>query len=151
MIDLRYFDRSEFRESWDVMSVRQLILMDSARHQWGASITISPVRGALARHNGPDDDSQHNVDRWGECRAADQFFEGMTDKPSANRVIGILIRAGFTGIGLYPDWKPQPGIHSDCRQPAKPGEPALWGMIDDGNGQYQVSLERALERMKCKH
>ena len=146
-IDLRYFSQAEFRDSWDVMSVRQLILMDSARHQWGKKITVSPVLGALARFNGPDDQSQHNVDMWGECRACDVFFEGMINTRAANQVIRILACTGFTGAGLYPDWNPQPGIHADCRQSVEPGEPAFWGMIDDGDGQYEVSLEKALERM----
>ena len=148
MIDLRYFSQSEFRESWDAMSLRLMFLLDSLRHQWGSSITISPVQGALARHNGPDDTSQHNADRWGECRAADVFLAGMECRNSANYAVGMAMRTGLTGIGIYPDWNPSPGMHVDVRQSAQPGEPSLWGMLDDGEGQYQVSLEQALERMK---
>ena len=147
MIDLRYFTESEFRDSWDVMSLRLLFLLDSLRHQWGGSISISPVPGALGRHNGPDDTSQHNFDRWGEVRAADVFLAGMDCRNSANRALGLAMRTGFTGCGIYPDWQPSLGMHLDVRASQRPGEPALWGMVDDGDGQYQVSLETALERM----
>jgi len=147
MIDLRYFSKGEFRDWFDDMSLRLLFLLDSLRHQWGSSITISPVRGALGRHNGETDTSQHNFDKWGEVRAADVFLEGMNCKPTTNKALGLAMRTGFTGIGVYPDWQPQPGLHLDVRQSERPGEPALWGMLDDGDGQYQVSLEKALERM----
>lgn len=147
-IDLRYFDPDEFREWWPHMSLRLLVLLDSLRHQWGAGITVSPVTGALGRHNGDSDPTQHNIDRWGEVRAADVFLSGMDCRSTANRAVGLAMRTGFTGCGVYPHWRPSPGMHLDVRTSAEPGEPALWGMVDDGQGQYQVSLEKALERMK---
>lgn len=146
-IDLRHFSEDEFRDSWPHMSLRLLFLMDALRHQWGASITISPVTGALGRRNGASDPTQHNIDRWGEVRAADVFLAGMDCRNTANRAVGLAMRTGFTGIGIYPDWSPSPGMHLDVRITAEPGDPALWGMLDDGNGQYQVHLEDALERM----
>jgi len=148
MIDLRYFTQNEFRDSWAAMSTRLLVLLDSLRYQWGAGITISPVSGALARYNGPDDTSQHNVDRWGECRAADVFLDGMDSPSSANRAVEVAMRTGFTGVGIYPDWDPSPGVHVDVRQDHEPGDPALWGMLDSSKGQYMVSLEKALEAMR---
>jgi len=147
-IDLRYFTEPEFRDWWPHMSLRLLLLLDSLRHQWGDSITISPIKGALGRNNGEADSSQHNVDRWGEVRAADVFLSGMESRAAANRALGLASRAGLTGIGIYPNWDPSPGMHADVRVDEAPGDPALWGMVDDGDGQYQVSLEKALERME---
>lgn len=146
-LDLRYFSPDEFRDWFTSMSPRLLFLQDSLRHQLGAAITVSPHPRALGRENGPDDTSQHNIDRWGEVRANDVFVDGVTCRNTANRVIGVAMRTGFTGIGFYPDWDPSPGFHFDVRVSERPGEPALWGMVDDGEGQYQVSLETALERM----
>ncbi len=147
-LDLRYFDPDEFRDWFPSMSPRLLMLQDSLRHQLGRKIKVSPHPLALGRNNGEDDPSQHNIDRWGEVRANDVFVDDVTCRNTVNRVIGVAIRTGFTGIGFYPDWDPQPGFHFDVRTSARPGEPALWGMVDDGEGQYQVSLEKALERMK---
>lgn len=147
-IDLRHFRQAEFRDWWPYMSLRLLFLLDSLRHQWGSSITISPVTGALGRENGGDDPSQHNYEKWGEVRAADIFLSGMDCQNSANRAVGLTMRTGFTGIGIYPHWDPSPGMHVDVRLNARPGEPDLWGMLDDGNGgQYQVSFEEAMRNM----
>lgn len=146
IIDLRYFTPTEFRDWWPHMSLRLLVLMDSGRHQWGDQWEISPVEGALGRHRG-DALTQHNIDRWDEVRAADFFMHGMDTRVKARHAVDLMVRTGFTGIGVYPDWDPMPGVHGDVRQDRDPGDPAIWGMIDDGQGQYQVSLEHALERM----
>jgi hypothetical protein len=155
MIDLRYFDREEFRDSWGLMSLRLLFLLDALRFQLGRPITLSPHPRALARRDGPDDGSQHNVDAWGECRAADTFVEGVLTVQKAREVISAAADLGITGIGVYPDWtldassdgRRHLGFHFDARTKRPAGEPALWGMVDDGDGQYQVTVGRALERL----
>lgn len=146
-IDLRYFSLDEFRDWKGRMSYRLLVLEDTLRHMWGAAITVSPVEGALGRHKGQSNTSQHNYDRWGEVRAMDQFLEGMDTRAEAERAVDLMTDIGFTGIGVYPHWHPKPGIHGDVRADEAPGDPALWGMLDDGDGQYQVSIEEALEAM----
>lgn len=147
MIDLRYFRDDEFRGWFADCSVRLLVLLDSFRHQWGRPVTISPVNGAIGRRMNRAE-TQHNIERWGEVRALDIFAEGLTTRGDMERAVGLAMRTGFTGIGVYPDWQPHPGLHLDVRTSEAPGDPALWGGLDDGEGQYYVGYETALERMR---
>ena len=152
MTDLRFFDADEFGESWDVMSARLLVLLDVLRWQWGAAFHLSPHPRALARYDGRDDDSQHNVDRWGECRACDGFPAWILTRDDARRLVRLATRIGFTGIGIYPHWRFDArtriaGVHLDSRTNRPVGEPALWGAVDDGNGQRYVGIDEAIGRI----
>lgn len=154
-LDLRYWRKREFAledaegnlvDHWPKMSLRQLVLMDVFRYRLGLRCRVSPVPGALARYLGRGSTTQHNVDRWHECRASDILPDRLRDAEDGRHAVEIAQRCGFTGIGIYPHWRPMPGLHLDCRKDVQPGDPALWAGIDNAQGkQIYVSLEQGLE------
>ena len=131
---LRYFQPSEFREWWPLMSTELLNKLDEFRHRLGVPVTISPASGALGRKLGAST-SQHNVDLWGEVRAVDVMFNGV----SLERAYEVAKQVGFTGIGAYPDWQPSPGLHLDVRQAPL----ALWSGIKEGGKQVYKGISEA--------
>jgi len=128
-MQLRYFTAAEFGEWWPLMSTELLTKLDEFRHQLGVPVRISPASGALGRRMGMAT-SQHNVDLWGEVRAVDVMFEGV----SLERGYQVAKEVGFSGIGAYPDWKPSKGMHLDVRQAPL----ALWsGVLESGKQVYK--------------
>lgn len=156
--DLRFFSPGEFHRGgtdWlPLMSPRLLVLIDTFRLCYGAPCAISPHPRALGRRDGsgPDDSfSQHNIDRWSEVRAVDLIPRGMSTRTKAEEAHRLAAYLGFTGIGIYPDWQPAPGIHLDVRVDEAPRSPALWGGIVDQDGQQvYVGLEQALTKFPEK-
>lgn len=132
---LRYFVASEFGDWWPLMSTELLQKLDEFRHRLGVPVMISPADGALGRYLGPTSLSQHNVDMWGEVRAADVMFSGV-DLETAYQVAKDV---GFTGIGAYPDWNPYPGLHLDVRQAPL----ALWSGIKEQGKQVYKAISEA--------
>lgn len=133
---------------WDQMSPRLLVCLDLLRYRHGGPIQISGHDSALGRQLGPDDRSQHNIDKWGEVRAVDAMFPRVKTQADAERVIRQAKECGFTGIGFGPFWLPYVGMHLDVRDDRFPGEPATWGYVLNEKGkQVTVSLEDALEAM----
>ena len=64
----------------------------------------------------------------------------------------------FSGIGVYPFWKPRPGLHLDVRhlsamnptKGATPLTPATWGaVLGAGGRQEYVSAAAALARFEA--
>lgn len=148
MIDLRHFTTESFRGWGFVMSVRLLILLDAFRGQWGHPVIASPAKGAIGRHNGPDGTSQHNIDRWGEVRAIDIMPYNMNTEDDAREAVNKALGVGFTGVGIYPDWQPMPGMHVDVRTTRNADNPATWAGIDSPDGQIYVGLKQGYERFK---
>lgn len=150
---LYFFDREEFvrpheegaeTECWfDAMDPRLLVLLDAFRSHINQPVEISPAPGALGRRRG-DASTQHNVDRWGQVRAADLMLGWLTSRKAVVESVETLSRIGITGIGIYPHWSPQPGIHVDTRRDRKPNAPALWGGVKVRDGQKYVSYREAL-------
>lgn len=132
---LRYFTAGEFGEWWPLMSTELLQKLDEFRHRLGVPVMISPASGSLGRYLGPTSLSQHNVDMWGEVRAADVMFSGV-DLETAYQIAKDV---GFTGIGAYPDWNPKPGLHLDVRQAPL----ALWSGIKESGQQVYKSISEA--------
>lgn len=128
MVELRHFSPREFGEWWPQMSVRLLVLLDVFRGHWGRSVMISASPLALGRHGG-DSTSQHNVDRWGVVRAADIMPDGLHGSDSMAHAVHVANQVGMTGIGIYPHWRPRPGIHVDVRRDRQPGNPSLWSAL----------------------
>ena len=126
---LTYFTPSEFREWYDQMSVKQLLALDEFRRLWGRPVVISAHPDALGRHGGSTDQSQHNVDLWGEVRATDIFPEGLTEE-NAHEAYQLARQAGFSGIGIYNDTKPSMMMHVDVRPDRSPASPAKWARVD---------------------
>lgn len=152
-LDLRYWSRDEFVTGTNTpidwfphMSLRLLVLLDSFRHRWGDACIVSPHPRALGRYDG-DSYGQHNIDRYGEVRAIDFFPDGMDGAALTHKAVSIARSCGFTGIGIYPNWQPRPGLHVDVRVDEAPGHPATWGGVDGENGQVYVGLQQALEVM----
>lgn len=143
---LYHFVETEFGEWHLMMSPRLLVCLDILRHRWGKKISISPAEGSLGRRLGPQNTSQHNVDVWGEVRAADVMPAGIITDADAYAFYVLATECGFTGIGVYPSWQPNPGFHLDVRTDRKPGDPATWGGVLDATGrQIYVSVNQALE------
>ncbi|MGB0664393.1 MAG: hypothetical protein ACPGMR_11470 [Pontibacterium sp.] len=122
--NLKYFSAAEFGEYADQLAPSLLTSLDKFRELWGAPVLISPVDGAIGRHLGHDNLSQHNIDRWGEVRAVDVFPEGLNSL-TAKRAYECAKKAGFTGIGLYSDTRPSWMMHLDVRD----GKLATWSRV----------------------
>lgn len=130
----------------DDISPKTLFKLDAFRCHTGQPYLPSRHNRALGRHDGPDDDSTHNIDKWGKVLAVDGFATGMTRPAIARSYVELATHLGFTGIGVYPQWQQGPGLHLDTRPDHQPGHPAVWGMVNGANGgQIQVSLEHALQ------
>lgn len=137
---MKYFSEHEFNGWYGRLSPELKIALDTFRGVWGYPVIISPAEGAVGRHLG-DSKSQHNIDKWGEVRAVDIFPYGLDSYSDAVRAIQCAKESGFTGIGIYPEWSPQCGMHVDVR----PGNHiATWGQVD---GEY-VSIQIALNELR---
>lgn len=134
---MRRFTESEFREWEDRISPDLLERLDKFAIAWGKPVIISTAKGAIGRHGGVDDTSQHNFDRWGEVRAIDIFPQGLNSS-SARSALTMAKSVGFTGIGFYSDTKPSMLMHVDVRTDRVIGDPALWGRV---NGKYVSIFE----------
>lgn len=135
MTGAQNFSESEFREWAGLMSPRLIALLDVLRYRLGSAIHISLHPKSLGRRNGPDSESAHNVDYWGEVLAADFFVSGVYYREQAEAVIQELRELGFTGMGVYTGTsnnrgEPQVMFHADVRPVRKMGDPAEWGRID---------------------
>lgn len=135
---LEHFNADEFREWWPNMSPRLLILLDVLRFQLRRPVIISPHPNALGRKLGLLMDSEHNVERWGEVLAVDCFVSGAKTKADAILIYKTAKDIGFTGIGVYPEWrlgngKICVGFHLGVRANRPMGDPAKWGYV---LGQY---------------
>lgn len=135
----RYFSPSEFGKWFDRMNPGLLAGLDVLREEFGAPVEISAAGGSLGRHL-ERDGSLHNVDLQGQVYAADVLIPaGMDVDDAFERAIGLRV---FSGVGVYPDWKPRAGLHVDMRHlapvnptPARtPRNPATWGAWRDGRG-----------------
>ena len=113
--NLRYFNESEFFGFYPLLNNSLLTKLDEFRHRWGRPVQVSPAPGAIVRFNGEGDESQHNVDAWGESRAIDVFPDGMETAADRKRAFQIAKDVGFTGIGIYTDTKPSNMMHLDVR------------------------------------
>ena len=122
-----YFTPSEWQNKLSQVNDKLPLALNELRYLWGAPITISANAEAITRHGG-ESDSQHNVDKWGESRAVDFFPSGMT-RSQIPRFIGLMQRAGFTGIGVYLDTAGGIMFHGDVRPDRTPDNPATWARI----------------------
>lgn len=139
----RYFSPGEFGGWFEQMAPELLRKLDRFREQWGGRVVVSPVAGGVGRHLGEGDQSQHNVDQWGEVRAVD-FFPQVRDLAGRWRYINsaaeirrayeVARAVGFTGIGVYTDTAPGYMVHGDVRPDREPGDPATWARV---SGEYR--------------
>lgn len=134
--EMKHFTASEFGLWWPLMNAELLTKLDAFRERWSAPVRISPAEGGIGRHNGSDDESQHNVDAWGEVRAVDVFpmietrpgeYRYMSTREDRQRAYDTARNVGFTGIGLYTDTQPGDMLHVDTRKAG--GRVALWSRV----------------------
>lgn len=143
----RFFSRQEFGEWASDMDVALLVLLDSFRALLGRPVHLSRHPMAIGRRGGTN--SQHDVDTWGVVRAVDTMPEGVRTPEELRHAMNVARTVGFTGIGVYPDWHPSPGLHLDVRRSHRPGAPAMWGGIRrlPESTQEYVSVDEAFTHM----
>lgn len=147
----RWFARDEFGEWADMMHPALLFALDVLRDALNAPVVISPAKGALGRRMGMST-SLHNVDFHGMVYAVDVLLPmawGAAEGFEAARELRL-----FSGIGVYPFWKPRAGLHLDVRHlsplnPSKgatPRTPATWGAGPGAYGRQEyMSAAAALD------
>lgn len=139
-----YFQPNEFQGWYDRLDKLLLPKLNAFRREWGAPVRISPASGAVGRNIGSSS-SQHNFDRWGEVRAVDIMPTGENTVENRRRAFEIAKRVGFTGIGVYPKWSPQWGLHVDVRRDKEEGRPATWSAFPNANGKQEYfGVDKAL-------
>ena len=145
----RWFARNEFGEWADMMHPGLLFALDVLRDALNAPVVISPANGALGRRMGKAT-SLHNVDLHGMVYAADVLLPlsfGVDRGFDAARELRL-----FSGIGVYPLWKPRAGLHLDVRHlsprnPSKgamPRTPATWGAVPGAHGRQEYMSAAAV-------
>lgn len=151
----RYFAAREFGAWLNRVHPALLFALDVLRDTLGSPVVISPAAGSLGRRLGGSS-SLHNVDVFGMVYAADVLLPmawGVGEGFDAARNLRL-----FSGIGVYPFWKPRPGLHLDVRHlsamnPSKgatPLRPATWGaVLGAGGRQEYVSAAAALARFEA--
>ena len=149
-MNLRYFETTEFGRWWPKMDANLLVRLDVLRYRLQRPILISPHPDALGRHLGYESQSCHNIDYWGLVLAVDFFVGGIHTREDALEVIGEAKDLGFTGIGVYPEWRNhkgerQVGFHLDVRPFRDMGDPATWGYV----GGAFVSLDEAILKVSA--
>ena len=136
---------------WPNMDPRALVLIDVFRSNWGQRVRVSRHEAALGRHDGPDDEGDHNIDFHEYVLAIDCFPEGVETREDAEEAVELAKQVGFTAIGAYPDWRGGFGMHLGTRRSREPGYPALWGGVQGGNsGQVYVAMNDALLRLPSR-
>ena len=153
--DFDFFEPPEFvtnngTDWFPCMALKLLYKLDTYRCLTGEGFLVSKHDSALGRYLGPENESTHNVDYWGEVLAVDGFPANMDCREEANHRIQLARGCGFTGIGLYPDWHGGPGLHLDVRPTREPGDPATWGYVLEGNQYVEVTLHKALEQWRTR-
>ena len=151
----RWFSAREFGTWVNRIHPALLFALDALRDMLGSCLVISPAAGSLGRRLGGSK-SLHNVDVFGMVYAADVLLPlawGVGEGFEAARDLRL-----FSGIGVYPFWKPRPGLHLDVRHlssmnPSKgatPLRPATWGAVPGAGGRQEyVSAAAALARFEA--
>ena len=151
----RHFTAEEFGPWAGRIHPALLYGLDVLRETLRAPVAISPAPGSLGRRLGGSK-SLHNVDVFGMVYAADVLLPlscGVTEGYEA----ALNVRL-FSGVGVYPFWKPRPGLHVDVRHasavnPSKgatPLNPATWGAVPGAGGRQEyVSAAAALARFEA--
>ena len=147
----RFFAPHEFGGWLNRVHPALLFALDVLRDTLNAPVVISPAAGALGRRLGGSK-SLHNVDVFGMVYAADVLLPlawGVGEGFEAARDLRL-----FSGIGVYPFWKPRAGLHLDVRHlsprnPSKgatPLKPATWGGVPGAGGRQEyISAAAALD------
>ena len=151
----RFFAPQEFGAWVNRVHPALLLALDVLRDTLNSPVVISPAPGSLGRRLAGSS-SLHNVDVFGMVHAADVLLPvswGVEEGFDAARNVRL-----FSGIGVYPFWKPRPGLHVDVRhlsavnptKGATPLKPATWGAVRGAGGRQEyVSAAAALARFEA--
>lgn len=126
---MKHYKQHEFQGWYDKLNPVLKIKLDLIRQEWGTKIYISGAPGAVGRHLGPNNLSQHNFDKWSMINAVDVLPNGLENVCDAYKFYKLAEKVGFTGIGFYPFWRPYPGFHLDVRVS---DHVATWGSLKVG-------------------
>ena len=138
---IKHFKPAEFRNSLIFLKNDLFIKLDKFRDTVNAPVIISPAKGALLRIG-------FSTSAHYKGKAADIFVD--TDMPFL-QLVKIAKETGFTGIGIYPDWKlaghsNAKGMHLDVRKEKSPGKIATWGALNDPHGnRIYMSMQKVLD------
>lgn len=146
---MRYFKEEEFRGEFDKMDPHLLEVLDNFRHYWQRPVLISPADGAIGRTTSR---SFHNWKRHGSIKAIDIMPIGLDNAFEAQRAYRHAVQVGALGIGIYPDWKPRPGMHLDVGKRAGRfhGNPAKWSAFRINGVQRYFGVEKAFREDSWK-
>ena len=131
---LYHFSPMEFGASLPFLSIDLLNKLDNFREALGSRVMISPAKGSLLRWD-TKNESQHLYGR-----AADIM---LPDEQSLIKALDIATKIGFTGIGLYPHWKPYHGLHVDIRALKKDDKIKTWVDVGKLGKHKYVSVNQA--------
>ncbi|AJD48281.1 hypothetical protein S7S_09345 [Isoalcanivorax pacificus W11-5] len=157
-LNLKYFSQAEFGAYWPMMNIGLLKKLDAFRAALGYPVAISPAAGAIGRPIiGSDgqlgeaessaEKSWHNYLLHGEIMAIDVMPvpPGGATPAERQRWVDVARQVGFTGIGVYPHWRPRPGLHLDVRTDRTPDNPATWaGVRNDQGKQVYVGIQQGV-------
>lgn len=140
VVGLKYFSLSDFRGEWpflavDLMQRADMFAMEVSKR--GSRVVVSPVPGAMLRWDKEGEGEGKTEHRYG--RAIDVMIDGPTTLAECR---DIAKEVGFSGIGVYPDWRPCKGCHLDIRPGRALGNPATWAGIKQDGKQVYVAIER---------
>ena len=158
---LKHFKPAEFHGLFEKINETLLTKLDYVRERGekifpGFKITISPAAGGVGREH-PNSNSRHNVTKWGEVQALDIMPYILTEhgKRPLNGleacVIAGLLLSNFSGVGVYPFWRPRPGFHIDVRPDISPTDVKKWADIGKNGHHNYVDFVRGLKQWHKTH
>ena len=108
-------------------------MLDAFREELGRKVMVSPAPGSMLRWD-KGEEGEHPKGRTIDVM--------LPEGPDLKTAYEVAKKIGFGGIGVYPDWKPYPGLHLDIRPRAEGQGPAKWAGIKEDGKQIYVSIER---------
>lgn len=148
---MTYFAKSEFQGHYRRLHPSLPPMLDKLREKCGHPILISQAEGAVGRTTGK---GYHNYVLHGSVMAVDlmPYKEDVNGVPQPLKAweLGLFLDAaeglGFGGIGIYPKWRPYPGVHLDIG-PAN----RRWSGLGGDSSQEYVSLREGIKLWKQIH
>lgn len=129
---LRYYSK-EYHSVLHLFDAQLVYAVDNLREVVGEILLISPVKGAISRIK-----EKYKYSRHYAVNRLSDALDLMVPSGDLRKIYDTNIPE-IGGIGVYPDWKPYPGIHIDLRPRKTDGSRAEWmgRLIVDKNGKKQ--------------